>query len=74
MVWLRSVLQVLSVGSLIVGTSLSIKKNKLCWLFYQLGAICRLVNYMDVGLHIEMLVQVWFTYMNVKGFRAWRKR
>lgn len=70
---LKLICQIISVSTLMLATHLAIKKNRWCWVFYQIGAIARAISYVKVGLHIELLVQFFFTYMNVKGFIKWRK-
>lgn len=71
---IKVALQVVSVLTLAVATHLAIRKNRWCWVLYQVGAIARAINYVHTGLYIELLVQFFFTYMNIKGFIAWRRR
>ena len=69
----KLILQLISVSSLAVAAYLTAKGKRSCFIFYQVGAIARIVQFGRLGLHIELLLQFYFTYMNVKGFRAWAK-
>lgn len=70
---MKTLLQIISVLSLSTATVLNIRKSRWCWVFYQIGCSVRMIMFLNVGLNIEMLIQVFFTIMNVKGFLKWRK-
>ena len=73
MITMKILLQCVSVVSLGIGAYLNIKKSRWCFVFYQIGATARMLNYVSVGLHIELIVQFFFTWINYKGFVTWSK-